>query len=328
LRLESVTGNESCEGVGVSATADPKASPVAASARRIRVVVNPHAGAKGGIPTNRASEQDVLAAMERHGLGDELVVTESEEESVAATRDAVAQGYDVVAAGGGDGTIETVASQLVGTKTALGILPLGSLLNTARMLGISRNLDEAASLIAAGHVRAIDVGEAKGTFFFEGGSVGLNAAVFAEADQIDNDGGRLRGLSSTLAVLMRYRPSRMVLYLDDRVLTTRALAISVANGPYTGLGFTISPDAVVDDGLLDVVVFSRFSRIELVRHFGAIAFGRRRYTPKATTYRSARVRIEAVHPLPCRADSHDLGATPVEFIVRPRALRVIAPPAP
>jgi diacylglycerol kinase (ATP) len=328
LRLESVTGNESCEGVGVSATADPKASPVAASARRIRVVVNPHAGAKGGIPTNRASEQDVLAAMERHGLGDELVVTESEEESVAATRDAVAQGYDVVAAGGGDGTIETVASQLVGTKTALGILPLGSLLNTARMLGISRNLDEAASLIAAGHVRAIDVGEAKGTFFFEGGSVGLNAAVFAEADQIDSDGGRLRGLSSTLAVLMRYRPSRMVLYLDDRVLTTRALAISVANGPYTGLGFTISPDAVVDDGLLDVVVFSRFSRIELVRHFGAIAFGRRRYTPKATTYRSARVRIEAVHPLPCRADSHDLGATPVEFIVRPRALRVIAPPAP
>jgi diacylglycerol kinase (ATP) len=312
----------------VNTTMSQNASPAPTSAKRIRVVVNPHAGAKGGIPTNRASEQDVLAVMERHGLGDELVVTASEEESIAAARDAVAQGYDVVAAAGGDGTVEIVASQLVGTQTALGILPLGSMLNTARMLGISRDLDEAASLIAAGHVRAIDVGEAKGTLFFEGGSVGLNAAVFAEADQIDSDGGRLRALGSTLAVLVRYRPSRMVLYLDDRVLTTRALAVSIANGPYTGLGFTISPDAVVDDGLLDVVVFSRFSRLELVQHFGAIAFGRRRYTPKATTYRSARVRIEAVHPLPCLADAHDLGTTPVEYIVRPRALRVIAPPAP
>jgi diacylglycerol kinase (ATP) len=311
----------------VNATTSQNAGLASTSAKRIRVIVNPHAGAKGGIPTNRATVEDVRAVMVRHGLGDELVVTESEEESIAAARDAVALGYDVVAAAGGDGSVEIVASQLVGTITALGILPLGSLLNTARMLGISRNLDEAASLIAAGNVRAIDVGEAKGILFFEGGSVGLNAAVFAEADQFDSEGVRLRALWSTLAVLMRYRPSRMVIYLDGRVLTTRALAVSVANGPYTGLGFTITPDAKLDDGLLDVVVFSRFSRLELIRHFGAIAFGRHRYTPKATTYRSARVRIEGVHPLPCRADAHDLGTTPVEYIVRPRALRVITPPA-
>jgi len=258
-------------------------------------------------------------------LGDDLVVTESEEEAIAATRDAVAQGYDVVVAAGGDGTVGTVACELLGTETALGVLPLGSVMNVARMLGIPRDLEEAAAIIAAGEARPIDVGEAKGQIFFEGGSVGLHAAVFREARRADSDSGRYRALWSALWMLVRYRPPRMVIHLDDRVLTTRALAVSIANGPYSGLGFTVSPDASLDDGLLDVVIFSRFSRTELIRHFGSIAFGRRQYTPRTATYRTSRVRIEGVHPLPCRADAHDLGLTPVEYITRPGALRVIAP---
>ena len=295
--------------------------------RRIRVLVNPSSGAKGGIQTNTVAEDDVRAVMEHHfpELGDDLVVTGSEEEAIAATRDAVAQGFDVVVAAGGDGTVGTVACELLGTETALGILPLGSVMNVARMLGIPRDLAVAAAIIATGEVRPIDVGEAKGQIFFEGGSVGLNAAVFREAQQVDSDSGRHRALLSALWVLLRYRPPRMVLHLDDRVLTTRALAVSVANGPYSGLGFTVSPDATPDDGLFDVVVFSRFSRTELIRHFASIAFGRRRYSAKTATYRTSRVRIEGVHPLPCRADSHDLGFTPVEYVVRPGALRVVAP---
>jgi diacylglycerol kinase family enzyme len=191
------------------------------------------------------------------------------------------------------------------------------------MLGIPRDLGEAAAIVATGHVRRIDVGEAKGQIFFEGGSVGLNAAVFRQAQEAD--AGRYHALFAALWVLLRYRPPRMVLHLDDRVLTTRALAVAVANGPYSGLGFTVAPFADVDDGLLDVVIFSRFSRTELIRHFAAIAFGRRRFTARTATYRSARVRIEGVHPLPCRADAHDLGVTPVAFVVRPGALRVIVP---
>jgi diacylglycerol kinase (ATP) len=142
---------------------------------------------------------------------------------------------------------------------------------------------------------------------------------------MDAPEGRLKSLMAALRELVRYRPPRMILHLDAGVITTRALAVSVANGPYAGLGFTVSPEASLEDGLLDVVVYSRFSRVELIRHFGAIAFGRRQYTAKTRTFRSRRVRIEGVHPLPCRADSHDLGETPVEYVVRPHALRVIAP---
>ena len=297
---------------------------------RIRVLVNPNSGAKAGIPTNTLAEDEVRAVVEQHfpGLGEDLVITASEEEAITATRNAVAQGYDVVVAAGGDGTVGTVACELLGKETALGILPLGSVMNVARMLGIPRDLEEAAAILAAGEVRVIDVGEAKGQIFFEGGSVGLNAAVFREAQQVDSDSGRHRALWAALWVLVRYRPPRMVLHLDDRVLTTRALAVAVANGPYTGLGFAVAPSATLDDGKLDVVIFSRFSRTELIRHFISIAFGRRQYSAKTATYRTSRVRIEGVHPLPCRADSHDLGSTPVEYVVRPGALRVVAPSQP
>ena len=294
---------------------------------RIRVLINPHSGAKAGIPTNTAAAEEVRTAVELHfpGLGEDMVITESEEEAIAATRDAVAKGYDVVVAAGGDGTVGTVACELLGKETALGILPLGSVMNVARMLDIPRDLEGAAAVIATGEVRTIDVGEAKGQIFFEGGSVGLNAAVFREAQQVDSDSGRHRALGAALWVLLRYRPPRMVLHLDDRVLTTRALAVAVANGPYSGLGFTVAPDAAINDGKFDVVIFSRFSRTELIRHFVSIAFGRRRYSAKTATYRSSRVRIEGVHPLPCRADGHDLGSTPVEYVVRPGALRVVVP---
>ena len=294
---------------------------------RIRVLVNPNSGEKAGIPTNTATEDEVRAALEPYfpELGANLVLTASEDEAIAATRDAVAKGYEIVVAAGGDGTVGTVACELLGKETALGILPLGSVMNVARMLDIPRDLEGAAAIVATGEVRTIDVGEAKGQIFFEGGSVGLNAAVFREAQQADSDRRRYRALGAALWVLLRYRPPRMVLNLDDRVLTTRALAVAVANGPYSGLGFTVAPDAAIDDGKFDVVIFSRFSRTELIRYFASIAFGRRRYSAKTATYRSSRVHIEGVHLLPCRADGHDLGSTPVEYVVRPSALRVVAP---
>jgi diacylglycerol kinase (ATP) len=294
--------------------------------RRIRVLMNSNSGTKGGLPTNQTSEAEVRAAMAATGLGDELIMTESVEEARQLTREAAAYGYDVVVAAGGDGTVGTIAHELLGRKTALGVLPLGSVMNIARMLEIPRELDAAAEVIATGERRAIDVGLANGKVFYEGGSVGLNAAVFREAQLVD--AGHYPALFAALWTLLRYRPSRMIIHLDSGVITTRALAVTVSNGPYTGLGFTVAPNARLDDGLLDVCVFSRFSRTELIRHFRSIAFGRRQYSPKVRSYRSARVQIDGVHPLPCRADAEDLGMTPVTYQVRPGALNVIVPARP
>ena len=293
--------------------------------RRIRVIWNPGAGSKGGLPTNGVTEEQLRAILAANGLGDDIVETDSEDACTTAVKEAIQQRFDILVAAGGDGTVGLIAGELLGTETALGILPLGSVMNVARSLGLPRDLDQAAKIIAAGRTIAIDVGVARGEPFYEAGSIGMNAAMFREAQRFDD--GDWLSILRTVWVALRYRPARMQLELDDRVIRTRALMVTVANGPYTGLGMAVAPGARLDDARFDVRVFRGFSKWELLRHLGSITFGRRRYAPHASTYRSRRVAVTSRHPLPCRADSRDLGVTPVTFEVRPGALRVVVPPS-
>lgn len=291
--------------------------------RQTLIIGNMQAGHKGGLPTNRATIEEALAALSRQQIAGTFVATATPHEATTAVRDAVRAGADLVIALGGDGTVGPIAEALLGSETALGIMPLGSVMNVARSLEISRDLEGAAAIIAGGASRRIDVGDANGQIFFEAGSVGMNAAIFREANRIDR--GEWRGLLTSIWVALRYNPARMAIALDDRTIRTRAMLITVSNGPYTGLGFTVAPRARLDDGLFDVRIFRGFSRLELLRHFVAIAFGRRRYSPKIETYRSAQVQINTARPLAARADAHDLGTTPIHFTVRHGALRVVVP---
>lgn len=296
----------------------------ALAARRIRVIWNPASGSKGGVPTNSTNEEQLREIMARHGLGNELVATKSEEDAIRRVREARDDGYDVVVAAGGDGTAGLVAGELLESETALGVLPLGSVMNICRMLGIPRDLDGAAAILAAGHTRRIDLGMARGEPFYESASVGMNAAIFGQLAQADR--GHYRAVGQALYIAFRYRPARMTIQLDTGAdVEHRALLTTVSVGPYGGLGFTLAPEARLDDGLFDVTVFRHFSKFQLIRHLASIAFGRRAWSPHTQIYRSARVRIDGARPLPARADARDLGTTPVEFTIRPRALKVVAP---
>ncbi|HUQ79005.1 MAG TPA: diacylglycerol kinase family protein [Patescibacteria group bacterium] len=290
---------------------------------RIRVIWNAAAGSKGGISTNSIDDVGLRRLMVRGRLGDELVATTSPQEACEQARDAVAREYDLVVAVGGDGTVGLIATELLMTRTALGILPFGSVMNIARSLGIPRDPAAAADAIATGRVVNMDVGEVNGRPFFEAGSIGLNAAMFREAQRFDD--GDWSSIARTLWVALRYRPARMSIELESGEIRTRALMVTVSNGPYAGAGMTVAPHARLDDGRFDVRVFRRFSKPRLLRHLVSIAFGRYRYAPEVDTYRSRFVRIRSAHPLPARADSRDLGSTPVEFTTRRGALRVVVP---
>ena len=294
--------------------------------RRTLVVWNPSAG----LPTTLrgGTVDDLRETLENHGVEAEIAAPEDEEEARIVVRRAVADGVEVVVAAGGDGTVHLVAEDLLGTGTALGILPLGRVMNIARALGIDRDVDSAADVLVTGGIRAIDAGEAvaadgRVVSFFEAGSVGLNAAIFREVTRADE--GDPVSILRTIWVALRYRPARMTVELDDDVIRTRALMVAVSNAPYLGLGMTVAPGARLDDGRFDVRIFRRFSKLELLRHLASIAFGRRQYAPQVSTHRSAQVRITSAHPLPARADGIDLGTTPVTYRVRPASLRVVGP---
>jgi diacylglycerol kinase (ATP) len=291
--------------------------------RRLLVIWNPAAGSKAGVRTNVTSEGALRQTMRRAGLGDDLFVSPNAEATRRRVREAVASGFDVIVAAGGDGTAGLVAETVIGTSTALGILPLGSAMNIGRSIGIPRDLEAAARILADGEIAEVDVGRAPDGPFFEMASVGINAAVLSEAHKLAE--GAYDSLLGMLKAIVTYRPATMTIEMDSETIETGALMIVVANAPFTGAGLALAPEARLDDGRFDIAVYRHFSRWELTRHVVAIIAGRRRYSPKVRTFRSARVRITAHRPLPVRADARSLGATPVELEVVPRALRVVVP---
>jgi YegS/Rv2252/BmrU family lipid kinase len=294
--------------------------------RRILVIWNPAAG----LPTTvlGGTVDDLRETLERHGIQADIAEPADEDDARAVVRRAVTERVDVVVAAGGDGTVHLVADGLVGTEIALGILPFGRVMNIARSLGIGRDIDAAAETLVNGEIRSIDTGEAvaadgRVVAFFEAGSVGMNAAIFREVTRADE--GDAASIPRTIWVALRYRPARMTVEVEDDAIRTRALMVAAAIGPYLGLGMTVAPGALLDDGRFDVQILARFSKSELLRHLAAIAFGRRRYAPQVSTHRSSTVRISSARPLPARADGIDLGTTPVTFRTRPASLRVVVP---
>jgi diacylglycerol kinase (ATP) len=255
---------------------------------------------------------------------------------------------DWIAVAGGDGSVESVASDLVGTAFPLGIIPVGTFNNFARSLELPLDPIEACQVILAGNARSTDVGIANGRPFFECLGSGLDAALYPLSEEIKS--GRLHRTIDFLRRAYRFHRQRFVLDLDRPAcnalarattneshrlvhrflernkksnLTLSALMLIVSNGPYFGMNFAVAPEARMDDGLLTVSVFTRYSKVQLWWHFASIAFGRREYCPKSIAFHVARLKVSGPRPLPVHLDgSLREGLWPLEMECKKGALRV------
>jgi diacylglycerol kinase (ATP) len=233
---------------------------------------------------------------------------------------------DWIAVAGGDGTVESVASAMLGTPVALGVIPAGTYNNFARSLDLPLDPLEACKVIIEGNVLPIDVGLANGRPFFECLGSGLDAELYPLSEEIKS--GRVHRLIDLLRRAYSFRRPEFVLTLDrpasdalthvsaneshhlfDALTRNRrssislsALMVTVSNGPYFGMNFAIAPHERMDDGLLTVSVFSRYSKLQLWWHFASIAFGRREYRPKSIAFRVARLQIGGPRELPVHLD--------------------------
>jgi diacylglycerol kinase (ATP) len=309
---------------------------------RVKVIVNPASGKKAGITTNAAGTGEVRRILEANNIQADVVETEYPEHATELAKEAVREGYDIVIACGGDGTVSEVATALVGKKATLGIFPLGSANNVARMMHVPFNLEEAGKLLRLGEILNVDVGRCNGHYFLETAGVGLDAAIFPILNQVDK--GEYIRLLDAARTLFRYRPHRLTLILDRKIVRVRALMVLVANGPYWGYSIPLAPDARIDDHEFDVVVFRNFSKTDFIRHvMGRLLrrgevhnpesphqeSGARRHThhPKLETYHARRVRVLARgRRLPVHSDAQPRGYTPASIEIIPGALRVITGP--
>ena len=300
------------------------AEPPRTNERRIRVLWNPTSGRKGGVPTNQSSRAMLLELLPRHGLGDELIEPGSESEAIEAATDAVHRGYDVVVAAGGDGTIGLVGRQLIGTRTALGILPLGSVMNIPRMLGLPRDPDEAARILADGHVRSIDVGQVGDRIFYEAGSVGMHAAATRELPMVDK--GDYGAIVRSIVAAFRYRPSEVRIELDgDRTIEAKAVVVAVANGPFIGPGLPSHPRPCSTTACSTCVCSCTTRRGELAPISRASLRGHRPQQRRTLTERAAGSGSRAGDRSRCAPTPSTWASTPVVFEIRPSVLTVVAP---
>ncbi len=170
---------------------------------RICCIINNYAGSAG-----KSSVNNIRELFEAGGLSPRIIEVRPGEDISALAKTAIEQNYDTIVAGGGDGTINAVASSLVGNKNVrLGILPLGTLNHFARDAGIPHDIGEAVDNIISGNIKAVDTGEVNGQVFLNNSSVGLYPAIVKLREGLQRSGyGKWTAAAwATLRIMLRFR---------------------------------------------------------------------------------------------------------------------------
>ncbi len=238
---------------------------------------------------------------------------------------AAADGYDAVVAVGGDGTANEVASGLLYTPCALGIIPIGSGNGLARGLSIPISVRRAARLLLDGSIRLFDAGQIEDRYFFVVTGIGFDALIGKLFDDRS-----LRGPLPYFYIGVRefffYRPETFTLMFDDKKLTVRALLVTIANSKQWGNGVFIAPHAEPDDGLLDVCILHRINALRAMYHFPKLFTGKIDKVREYERYQTTSLKIIREKPGPFHVDGEPVEAqTTLHITIKPHALRVIVP---
>lgn len=242
-----------------------------------------------------------------------------------------ASGACAVVAGGGDGTINAVASALVGHDLPLGILALGTLNHFARDLGIPVELEEAVRIVAAGRIREVDVGEVNGRVFLNNSSMGLYPRIVRKRDTIMERLGRGKWVSAFLAAassLRRFPLFDCLLVIDGAVVARKTPFVFVGNNRYQIDLLRLGSRTSLDGGVLSVylpVQRGRFAMLRLaVRALLGLLMQGRDFESVCVPEFTVGTRRRRVH---MGIDGEVVTMRPpLRYRSRPQALRVLVPP--
>jgi diacylglycerol kinase (ATP) len=232
-----------------------------------------------------------------------------------------------VVAVGGDGTVHEVAKACVGTGRVMGILPAGSGNDYVKALGVGTNLRRALTILVGGKVRVVDTAEVNGVPFNNGLGIGFDAEVAAGVALAPAYlGGTGRYLWSVGRLLKDFRCHEARLTLDGRVIEARTILVAVALGTTYGSLFRLTPDAVLDDGMFDVIWSEEVNRAEVLRLIPSALRGTLARRRKVHTARAREVEVVLEDEIAAHVDGEMLADTRhFRARVLPGTLRVVGP---
>lgn len=250
--------------------------------------------------------------------------------AVGQARELAERGCSIVAAFGGDGTVSQVMNGLLGSDSALAVIPGGTGNDFARTLGLGTDLHLALDALARGFRRRVDVGswrrgDQSGAFLNVSG-LGFDAEV---ADRINRGYRHVRGslayFMAILATLRSFRPRLLQGIVDGEPFETHAMLCALANAQSYGGGLRIAPQASLDDGLLDLVIVGEFGTLELLRNYRGLRRGTHVGHPNVTCRRFRSLVIESEPASPLLVDGELLPPGRAEIEVLPKAIEVASP---
>jgi diacylglycerol kinase (ATP) len=246
-------------------------------------------------------------------------------EAELLARKAAREGFKRIVAAGGDGTINEVVNGLAGTTAALGLLPIGTVNVFATELGLpAGDLKQCWQIICDGRTRTIDLPSANGKHFVQLAGIGLDAQAVKETSvAFKRSFGPLSYLVSAAQIASRPPPHLVVESKGGP--TIEGSFVLVGNGRLYGGPFPFFKRALIDDGLLDVVVFKRIGYLDIIRYLQDVIFSSSISMPDLDYFQSKRLRVSSEEEVPVEVDGELIGNCPVEFRMRERSLRVLAP---
>lgn len=266
-----------------------------------------------------------VAALEAHGIEPVHRDCGSREE---VSRLIVEHGtaVDLVAVGGGDGTLNAAALGVIERRLPLAILPMGTANDLARTLGIPVDLDSAARIIATGRTRRIDLGLVNGQPFFNVASLGLSAELAQKLTRdIKRRFGRLGYGLVALKVLAGARPFSAVISSEEGADRVKTLQIAVGNGRYYGGGNAVEKNAAIDDEHLDLYSLEVSRAWKLALMARSFRYGEQGAWREVRAISAKEFDIYTRKPRPINADGEIVTETPAHFTIRPAAVTVFAP---
>ncbi len=288
---------------------------------RYKFILNPIAG--GG----RA--RSMMPAIEKYfrkaNLEYEIYQTSGHQDAISAARRAAEEGFNIVVAAGGDGTVNEVLNGIVGSKSVLAVIHGGKGNDFALSVNMPKEPEAACRALEKAEVKKIDLGKVLDRHFINSVGVGFDATV---AFRVNRGIKPLNGVSAYIyavfETLLTYRPIEMEIELGDgSKFSQKPMLVAIGIGRTYGGGMMILPDAIQDDGLLDICVFDQMNNLALAYHFPKVFSGRHVKLKEAALYRSKEITLYLSEKCPLHMEGEILFGDQMHFTLEPQAMPVL-----
>jgi YegS/Rv2252/BmrU family lipid kinase len=299
------------------------------------IIVNPNAGNGKG----KEDWDTISILLKEKGIPFSYKLTERKGHATELATLAIEEGYRKIISVGGDGTLNEIVNGVFSnnicptTDVSLAIIPVGTGNDWGRMFGIPSDYKKSIDIISENKQLVHDVGvityhigqEKKTRYFINIAGLGFESVVVKKTN-IQKDkgrGGKLIYFYNLLTSLMSYKNTKAEITVDGKKVNADVFSINVGNGRYCGGGMRQTPNAIPDDGLLDLTIINGMGKLEIIRNLKILYDGSILNHPKINGYRCKNIKVTSGSIIYTEADGESLGHTPVEFSIIPSGIYMV-----